>query len=87
MQNYKFIANPDIVFREEDEWGILFNPDTGDTYGLNSISVFIWTHFDGNRAISDIIFELRKTCNNVPNNAEKYVYDFIKDLKKNNLIK
>ena len=35
--------NTDIVFREEfDGTGILFNPDTGDTYGLNHTAAFIW---------------------------------------------
>ena len=35
--------NPLIVCREEfDGSAILFNPDTGDTYGLNPVALLIW---------------------------------------------
>ncbi len=33
----KPIANPMIVFREEfDDWAVLFNPETGDTFWTES---------------------------------------------------
>ena len=39
----KPIANPLIVLREEfDDWAILFDPDSGDAFGLNPIGVHIW---------------------------------------------
>ena len=41
MQTEKPIANPLIVLREEfDDWAILFDPDTGDAFGLNAAEPF-----------------------------------------------
>lgn len=38
----KPIGNPLIVLREEfDDWAILFDPGTGDAFGLNPVAVFI----------------------------------------------
>ena len=31
-------VNPSIVVREELEgWGVIFDPDTGDSFGLNAL--------------------------------------------------
>ncbi len=77
----KPIANPLIVLREEfDDWAILFDPDTGDGFGLNPISVFIWKHLDGKHTVQDILRELGKTCKDMPENAEQEIKDFINEL-------
>ena len=56
MQTEKPIANPLIVLREEfDDWAILFDPDSGDAFGLNPIGVHIWKRLDGNHAVKDIL--------------------------------
>jgi SynChlorMet cassette protein ScmD len=48
------IANPLIVLREEfDDWAILFDPDTGNAFGLNPTGVFIWKHLDGKHGVED----------------------------------
>ena len=79
----KPIANPLIVLREEfDDWAILFDPDTGDGFGLNPVSVFIWKHLDGNHTTQDILSELLDTCEDVPENAEQEIKDFIEELLK-----
>ena len=42
------LANPSLVLREEfDDWAVLFDPDTGDSFGLNPVSVFIFKRLDG----------------------------------------
>ena len=82
----KPIANPLIVLREEfDDWAILFDPDTGDSFGLDPVSVFIYKRLDGQRSIGDIMKELRAECQNAPEDAEKHVQDFIDDLLKRGL--
>ena len=82
----KPIANPLIVLREEfDDWAILFDPDTGDSFGLNPVSVFIYKRLDGQRSIGAIMKELRAECQNAPEDAEKHVQDFIDDLLKRGL--
>ena len=78
----KPIANPLIVLREEfDDWAILFDPDTGDGFGLNPVSVFIWKRLDGKHTAQDILRELLETCEDVPENAEQEIKDFIEELE------
>jgi SynChlorMet cassette protein ScmD len=77
----KPIANPLIVFREEfDDWAILFDPDTGDGFGLNPVSVFIWKRLDGKHTLQDILEDLREACEDAPENAEQEIKDFIEEL-------
>ena len=70
-----------IVLREEfDDWAILFDPDTGDGFGLNPVSVFIWKRLDGLHTAADITRELRVECRDAPEDAEKHVAGFISQL-------
>ena len=75
------IANPLLVLREEfDDWAILFDPDTGNGFGLNPVSVYIWKRLDGKHTVQDILKELRESCEDVPENAEQEVKDFVESL-------
>ena len=75
------IANPLLVLREEfDDWAILFDPDTGDGFGLNPVSVFIWKHLDGKHTIQAILSKLHENCEDVPETVEQEVEAFIEGL-------
>ena len=75
------IANPNVILREEfDDWAVLYDPDSGNGFGVNPVSVFIWKRLDGRHGLSEIVAELRKTCEDVPEDAEGYVNEFIQDL-------
>ncbi len=77
----KLLVNPMIVLREEfDDWALLFDPDTGDSFGLNPVCVFIYKRLDGKHTIEDIMIELRAECKNAPDDAERYVIEFVEDL-------
>ncbi len=79
----KPLANPLIVLRkdfEDDDWAILFDPDKGDAYGLNPVSVFIWQRLDGKHSVADILEELRTQYDEVPEEAEAHVREFIDQL-------
>ncbi|WP_424358780.1 SynChlorMet cassette protein ScmD [Methanocella sp. MCL-LM] len=79
----KPVANPSIVFREEfDDWALLFDPDSGEAYGLNPVSVFIWKHLDGKHTIDDILLELRENCEEVPDTAGSDIGQFVDELVK-----
>ncbi len=79
--NSKPIANSVIVLREEfDDWAILFDPDAGEGFGLNPVSVLIWKCLDGEHTIQDIMAKLREECDDVPDEAEDNVRSFIEDL-------
>jgi len=75
------VANPLIVLREEfDDWAILFDPGTGKGMGLNPTGVFIWKLLDGSHALNDILEKLHEECENVPEEAENEIKDFIQEL-------
>ncbi len=75
------IANPLLVFREEfDDWAVLFDPDSGNAFGLNPVGVFIWKCLDGHHTIEDILKELRGNCEDMPDEAGDHLKDFIKDI-------
>jgi SynChlorMet cassette protein ScmD len=72
------VANPLIVLREEfDDWAILFDPDSGEAFGLNPVSVFIWKRLDGAHTAADILEELAGVCKNLPEDALHYLGEFI----------
>jgi SynChlorMet cassette protein ScmD len=75
------IANQDLVLREEfDDWAILFDPDSGDGFGLNPVGVFIWKRLDGEHTEREILLEMREPFDNVPEDAETHLREFIEDL-------
>jgi len=75
------LADPMLVLREEfDDWAILFDPDTGDSFGVNPVSVFIFKHLDGKNTLDDIMSKLRVECDDAPDDAEQYVQEFIDSL-------
>jgi len=76
------IANPAVVLREEfDNWGILFNPDTGNAIGINSLGAYIWKKLDG-RKVDDVIKSINKEFSEVPEDVDNEVTLFIDGLVK-----
>jgi len=83
----KPIANPDLVLREEfDDWAVLFDPDSGSGYGLSPVSVFIWNRLDGRTTPAEILADLRAHFDDVPDNAEAEVTEFIDDLARRGFV-
>ena len=81
------IANPLIVLREEfDDWAILFDPDTGDAFGLNPIGVSIWKRLDGSHSVEDILKDVQEGYEDVPDEAESDLQQFIEDLVQRGLV-
>ncbi|GAB4540838.1 MAG: hypothetical protein Fur0020_10180 [Thermodesulfovibrionia bacterium] len=77
----KVILNPSLVLREEfDEWAILFDPDENKVFALNPTSVFICRHLDGRHTIEDIVGRIKEEFDEVSQDVEGHVNDFINDL-------
>ncbi|NQT29982.1 MAG: SynChlorMet cassette protein ScmD [Candidatus Saganbacteria bacterium] len=75
------VANSVMVLREEfDDWAVLFNPDTGQAFGMNPISVYIWKNLDGKHPVGEIVKDIRVNYNNVPGEVDEHVNKFIADL-------
>lgn len=80
-QKGKPLANPVIVLREEaDTWALLFDPDTGKSFVLNPVGVFIWQCLNGRHTLKEIAEKLKTVCDDVPKDVEARVQEFIEDL-------
>ena len=80
------LANPLIVLREEfDDWAILFDPDTGNAFGLNPVGVFIWKLLDGKHSIPDILARMQESVEDVPPEAQEDVEAWVQELIKRGL--
>ena len=82
-ENNKFMANPDVSCRVEDEDGaILFNPDNDSTQVINSIGLDIWRSVGKlPRTLSEVVSHIRDIYTDAPeDNVEKDVNDFVMDL-------
>jgi SynChlorMet cassette protein ScmD len=81
------VANPTVMFREEfDDWAVLFDPDTGEGFGLNPVSAFVWKHLDGRHGIDDILAELAECCEDVPLGAREHITALIEDMSRHGLV-
>ena len=82
------VVNPDVVFRQEfDDWAVLFEPDTGETYGLDPVSAYIWKMLEEKSTNEAILSALEKECEDgIPEDAPQHIVDFIADLEKHGLV-
>jgi hypothetical protein len=63
----RYLRNPDVILREEDEdGGLLFNPDTNQIKVINSTGIFIWQKCDGNHDVRSIVKGLVEAFDEVP---------------------
>jgi len=77
----RLLANPDCVLREEsDEWGVLFNPDTGQAFGVNPTGIGLWRAFDGRRTVAEVEAELLSASPDAPGSAAAEIRSFAQDL-------
>ena len=87
MDTRNALANPLIVLREEfDDWAILFDPDTGDAFGLNPTGVFVWKLLDGRHSMDDIVQKLRDEAEGVPDEVPQQIDEFVQSLEKQGLV-
>lgn len=81
------ILNENLVLREEfDDWAIVFDPDTGNTFTLNPIAVMILKLIDGKTTIKTIINNLQENFENIPKDVDKDVNEFISNLENQGFI-
>ncbi|MBU0996157.1 MAG: SynChlorMet cassette protein ScmD [Proteobacteria bacterium] len=79
----KPVRNEMLVLREEfDDWAILFDPDTGEGFGLNPVSVFVWKHLDGQNTMTEITKKVLAHFDETPENAHDEINEFVENLLK-----
>ena len=80
--------NPDVILREEDEdGGLIFNPDNNQIRVLNPSAILIWKNCDGQKGVEEIIQIIKDTYENVPDRkVEDDVGVFLEDMRTNGFI-
>jgi hypothetical protein len=78
----KYMKNPDVVIREEDQDGVLlFNPDTDQILVLNQTAFFIWRQCDGTQTMADILRVVKDSFEDVPQNeVENHVTSYVNNM-------
>lgn len=63
----RYMRNPDVTLREEDEdGGLLFNPDTNQIQVVNTTALHIWKACDGTRTIPELVQALLEDFEGAP---------------------
>ena len=63
----RYMRNPDVVLREEDEDGaLIFNPDTNQIKVINPTGLFIWQQCDGSKSLEGVVSAVQETFDEVP---------------------
>lgn len=78
----RYARNPDVVLREEDEdGGLLFNPDTNQVRVLNTTGLFIWKQCDGSRDLDQIARALQESFEDAPSDqVNQDVREFVEEM-------
>ncbi len=80
-------VNPQVILREEfDDFSVLFDPDTGDGYGLNRVGVFIWKLLDGTNDLQTIKQKVSESFQHASDDVDNEVEQFLGDLVENGLV-
>jgi hypothetical protein len=79
MADPRYARNPDVGLREEDEdGGLLFNPDTNQVQVVNTTGLFIWKLCDGSHDLKAIVGAMLEEFEGAPaDEMEKDTKEFI----------
>ncbi|MDP2939673.1 MAG: PqqD family protein [Candidatus Omnitrophota bacterium] len=81
--NYNPKASTRIVFREEGDEALLFDPDTGAVKVLNETGKFIWSNLDGSASLEILVQKIMDAFDTSDENKIKEDLEkFIAELKK-----
>ncbi len=87
QSNSKPIVNQVVVLREEfDDWGVLFDPDTGEAFGIDPVGIDIWKRLNGKSTLEDITADLKKEYEDMPESGMVEVKEFVDELVDNGLV-
>ncbi len=78
----RYLCNPDVVLREEDEdGGLLFNPDTNQVKVINASGLFIWKKISERCPVSAITSAMMQEFEEVPHESvDGDIREFIDEL-------
>ena len=77
----RLMTNPNLVLRvEDDDCGLLFDPDAGTVKVLNRSAVEIWKLLDGQRSLGELIVALGDVFDEMGPEAESQVLQTVDSL-------
>ncbi len=75
-----------VVIRvESDDYALLYDPHTGESFVLDPVGVFICQRLDGEHTVGRIVEESSVAFDGMPENAAVQVKEFVEDLVAKNL--
>lgn len=88
MNEATYLVNPDVSFRQEDDdGGILFNPDTDALELVNPTAAVIWTFLAAPRTQAEVVEHLCEVCvGAIRAQVEKDVAEFFESFLKKGFI-
>ena len=83
----KWYIGSNIVLREEaDDWGILFDPDTGKSVALNPVAISMFKAMQKTQDINSIISIINEEYEEIPDTLEQDIVDLIETLAQDGFI-
>jgi len=83
----KWYIAPNVVLREEaDEWGILFDPDTGASVALNPIAVSMFKAMQKSQSLKSVEEAVRTEYDAVPDTLTEDIVEFVESLAEGGFI-
>lgn len=81
-----YMQNKNIIFRQEGDEAIIFNPDTAAILVINSTGCLIWSMCDGKNTRQDIIHAMLDEFEVSRSRAEEDADKFLGNLEKINFV-
>ncbi len=86
MDNPLYRQNKAVIFRQEQDEALLFNPDNADIVVINSTGCFIWNLCNGKNRKKDIVNSLVEEFDVSPSKAEEDLLKFLAELENKKLV-
>ena len=83
----KWYISPNIVLREEaDDWGILFDPDTGNSVVLNPVAISMFKAMRKTQDAAKVAAMIREEYDDVPETLESDFSELVENLARHGFI-
>jgi hypothetical protein len=79
--NTRLAVNPNLVLRvEDDDCGLLFDPDNGTVQMLNETAIAIWQRLDGQSTLREVIDSLQDLYAEISPEADQQALRLVNQL-------
>lgn len=86
MKREIYRQNKEVIFRQEEDEAILFNPDNSDIIVINPTGCFIWGLCNGNNSQKDIIDSMLEEFDTTAERAQEDLSKFLSELEKRKFV-